>query len=609
MDNSLDSVLDTCWCPVCDRQILPKRYLVPAAQHPPATPAPPPSSPSDSPKNNNSPDAPMPQQQRRPAPTRTRTGGLAHGTGRIKPNGAVKPIKKPSPAPSQSPDPPSAPVKHRTVIDQSPIPLYCSDECRMKDINNITGALAYDYNPERSSPPMPPVPHNSFSGLVHEESDSSDAATSSSSLDSEVSPTSTQPAGTACLPKHIATLSKLYNFPPIPPAPPLLSPVSPTSVLSASPSNCDSYDSGIMMAARRITETLKPSKRSTSKSSRADLLQRERERKPIPGWTDGSDAWRADVYSFAKPKDHSTSSYRAEEDVERAYGGFAASPHRSRGVYSTLSDAGIPDLNASTQSLQGVARKTVDELYEKYPLSYSRRSESRMSLQYNPSSASLCSSTSAIEDSLLGSRSLPSAGVRRKEVKLVKPGAEGKLLVPDVKMVSRSPPSSYASSTTTASWYPSSSRRSVASIPSLRSPLSRRASELTMDDLQEESELEDNASELGWRSECTRFKGKEERERERKERLLVGGGSHITTGLACGSESGSLPAPKRPTVETRTWSYDNLLTYPAMPLPVKKVKRKERRVVDGEEREVEVEVDVCEPKRLFLFPGKEVVRA
>ncbi|EPQ54588.1 hypothetical protein GLOTRDRAFT_116440 [Gloeophyllum trabeum ATCC 11539] len=489
----------------------------------------------------------------------------------------------------------------------------------MKDINNLSGALAYNYNPDRYSPPVPPVPHNSLTGL-NEESDSSDSTTSSSVLsrsppssDSDVSPASTRPKSqhteSSCLPKHLATLARIYDFPPIPPAPPLLTPASPTSTLSSSPSSHDSYQSGIMMAARRISETLRPAKRS-DKDSRADVMQRERERKPIPGWTDGSDAWRADVYSFAKPMDPSTVGKRAEEGIERAYGGFAASPHRSRGVCSTLSDAGVPDLRASTQSLDGGARKAVDELYEKYPLSHSKRSESRVSLQYNPSFTSLCStSPSAVEDSLLGSRSLPSAGVRRREVKLVKPGAEGKLLVPDVKMVSRSPPSSYASSATTASWYPSSSRRSFGSIPSIRSPLSRVGSELMMGEVQEECEsLEDSASEYGWRSESSRCKGKEERERERKEKLLVGGSSETTPTFSCGSESGSLPAPKRPTVETRTWSYDNLLTYPAMPLPVKKVKRKERKIVDGEEKEVEVEVDVCEPKRLFLFPGKEVFR-
>lgn len=43
--------LDTSWCPVCSRQILPKRYLVPVTQQPSIPspiPAPPPSSPTAS---------------------------------------------------------------------------------------------------------------------------------------------------------------------------------------------------------------------------------------------------------------------------------------------------------------------------------------------------------------------------------------------------------------------------------------------------------------------------------------------------------------------------------------------------------------------------------
>jgi len=58
-------------------------------------------------------------------------------------------------------------------------------------------------------------------------------------------------------------------------------------------------------------------------------------------------------------------------------------------------------------------------------------------------------------------------------------------------------------------------------------------------------------------------------------------------------------------IETRAWSYDNVLTYPCMVPPVRTEKRVERRVVDGVEQEVEVEVELP-LKRLFLFPGKEV---
>jgi hypothetical protein len=59
----------------------------------------------------------------------------------------------------------------------------------------------------------------------------------------------------------------------------------------------------------------------------------------------------------------------------------------------------------------------------------------------------------------------------------------------------------------------------------------------------------------------------------------------------------------------RSWSYDNLKTYPVMQLPPKKEKRIETRMVDGRAVDVEVEVEVVRPmKRLFLFPGKETSR-
>lgn len=68
--------------------------------------------------------------------------------------------------------------------------------------------------------------------------------------------------------------------------------------------------------------------------------------------------------------------------------------------------------------------------------------------------------------------------------------------------------------------------------------------------------------------------------------------------------SESLGTSSRP--QTRTWSYDNIKTYPVMMPPAKKEKRIEHRMVDGEVKEVEVEVDVVQPlKRLFLFADKE----
>ncbi|KAF5345528.1 hypothetical protein D9758_011992 [Tetrapyrgos nigripes] len=77
---------DTCsqWCPVCDRQIIPKRTQVPV---------------------------PLP---------RIKRGGIVEGTGR-------------------------APQKMRTIIDQGPYPLYCSDKCRLSDLSHPNSDDDYPY--------------------------------------------------------------------------------------------------------------------------------------------------------------------------------------------------------------------------------------------------------------------------------------------------------------------------------------------------------------------------------------------------------------------------------------------------------------------------------
>jgi len=130
--------------------------------------------------------------------------------------------------------------------------------------------------------------------------------------------------------------------------------------------------------------------------------------------------------------------------------------------------------------------------------------------------------------------------VKKKEVPLLKKGAEGKLLVPDVKL-------KVSTSFVNVSGSPASSNIHI----------SRRASGFSdgsMASLTEEEE--------------------------------------------------ELTFSSRP-VETRAWSYDNVLTYPCMAPPVRTERRLEKRILDGVEQEVEVEVELP-LKRLFLFPGKEV---
>ncbi|PSR72263.1 hypothetical protein PHLCEN_2v11855 [Hermanssonia centrifuga] len=565
----MDITFDTTWCPNCARQILPKRIQVPIAS--PVSPAPPPSSPTSQPKT----DAAAPNAARitrsKTGTIRARGGGLVHGTGRVKPNGTIKrpspkdaqtSTKKPTaPAVPATTPTPSAPVRHRTVIDQSPVPLYCSDECRLADLQSSQG-IDINYHPDRySSPPLPPVPNNSLTSELSP-SETSDSSTGSS-LESEASsisthsvgltsPTSISPKDTIPdypIPRRYAALASIYDLPPCPPPPPLMR--TDTSSSEESERYTNDYQSGVIMAARRITEALaprpepkkRPSWSTPSTQFNTALALQATRNQVVPGWTDGSDKWRASVYSFAAPSGGDDSA--EEERMMRAYTykGFVSTPLRSTGVYSTIGDPSTPTPSSSAPAYNpgpqmARARSEAEELYSKFDMSFSRRSESRMSLSHQMLSTSPTGSTRSLPTTVSSSYS------RKREVPILKKGAEGKLLVPDVKMKRSDSGLSSCSSSWTGTSVSGTSRR--------RSPLSRQNSEASVmeEDVTVRSPIEQSAS-------------------------------------------------------GQSWSYKDQ-TYPIMQLPPKREKRIERRMVDGVERDVVVEVMVVpERKRLFLFPGKE----
>lgn len=298
------------------------------------------------------------------------------------------------------------------------------------------------------------------------------------------------------------------------------------------------------MAARRIKETLC----SHSDWTKTVRPSGQNPRAAIPGWTDGSDSWRTSVYSLASPNSPTSSAPTSRDERPAAYSSFVASPHRSTGVYSTIGENNTPVASmhsAGSSRLSAAARaNTSDDLYSKYSLAFSRRSDSRSSLSGSAPQA----------------QSFP-APARRREQNILKPGAEGKLLVPDVKLKASSSSSFHSNDGASVSSWRSGSTRSY-----VRSPLSRQGSEIS-----------------------------------------VGSGSDSMDALTDHNELPcSVPTMKRPTVETRSWSYDNMTTYPVMPMPPRKEIRYERRVVDGVTTVVETEVEVQpQVKRLFLFPGKE----
>jgi hypothetical protein len=394
----------------------------------------------------------------KPNATRQRVGGgLVHGTGRVKANGALKRTSSPPSEPAA----PAAPTKQRTVIDQSPVPLYCSDKCRLADLNEQFGAYTDNFRPEESQPRSTSgvlaVPTRKASAPVDADSDAASSSSSSTACSSEHKSISTANSWDEMDPS-IAVLAAHYGFPPLPPLPPAS--LSEEASRPAPPARSTDYQSGIMMAARRIQAVLAPPqpKKTSSGSNPAQRMtasRQARDRKPIPGWTDGTDAWRAEVYSMSRPQEFSTDPRINEERMGRAYRSFAASPHRSQGVYSTVSDSPV----VATAPATSAPSARMEELLANYPLSNASRSNSRAQLfpGMSQSVPGRCESTMS----------------RRREG-ILKPGAEGKLLVPDIKM--RRTPS--GSSITTVS-----SARS----PRMR-PLVRRGSAMSDDVISEEGE-------------------------------------------------------------------------------------------------------------------------
>lgn len=175
----MDEHLDTSWCPVCDKLILPRRYAV-AIEPPPQPPAlaPPPLTrqPSGRGKAGGNANAHL------KALARNHGGGLLHGTGRIRPGGGLKRNASTSnmvPTLQQQQPAPAIPIaaRERIVIDQGQTPLYCSEECRKADLElaNIPlsrsapmdfpvlqhqlGTHQFQLNAAVASPPPPAKPN------------------------------------------------------------------------------------------------------------------------------------------------------------------------------------------------------------------------------------------------------------------------------------------------------------------------------------------------------------------------------------------------------------------------------------------------------------------
>ncbi|KAK7048487.1 hypothetical protein R3P38DRAFT_1867416 [Favolaschia claudopus] len=436
---------DNSFCAVCHRQILPKRILVPVYPDP---------APADSPRTKK-------QQQR---------SGLVNGTGRVRPNGTIKPVKT------------------RVEIDQSPAPLYCSADCRLRDSPDSQQTYCASISDDdedvlRTAPPPRPVR-------------STPNTRSLAVLQREI--------GLAALPP---STSETYDelCPRAPPAPYVPPP----------------YTSGVMMAARRI-EAILP--KPLAPGERPPPLA------PTLGWTDGSQAWRAHVYSFAAPP-------QSRADVidpnRAAYQSCVASPHRSNaGVMAeSTSSSSSSGSTSSFSSSSPRSAASSSSLLSSFEDSFARRTSSRLS-----SPASSCASSPPRKLSHI---------------------AACNLLLPEVMRH----PKSESTPTTRSTRRHSSGSFGAGRM--VRSPLSKSSSAVS--------------------------RNSDDTEEDEEEAAYV---------KSCGGE---FETPTRPNIETRSWSYDNVRTYPVMVMPP----LKEKHLENG----VEVEVEVSrQRRRLFTFEPIPIAR-
>lgn len=329
---------DAAWCPSCERLIPPKRYV---SVMPPAPPP--------------SPSRKVPQ------------GGIVNGTGRN--------IKHPRPQ-----------MKQHLIIDNGPIPLYCSDACHIAD-----------GKARRNNAPQNPASEETAS--------SSSSSNSSSSI--------------VTLPQNDKPLSprerfaKAYGIT-LPPVPPQC-----TTNLDDGHPPLD-YTGGNMMAGKFIDSMCKANKSSNGKV--------------IPGWNDGSMAWRSAVYSYT-PQSPSDPFFK---HLHPSSASASSDPQFRRSPSSSSSSA-----PAAPCPLEN------DELIAKFNNTFTTRCEARLA----QSSSHSRSST-------------PASQPIKRERSILQPGAEGKLLVPDVKLKVRT-----GSSTSVSSANPTC--RSRSSKKSARSPLSQ----------------------------------------------------------------------------------------------------------------------------------------
>lgn len=605
----MDIHLDTSWCPVCDKAIMPKRFVVPI--------------PSQTPE-------PIPQQPPAPPARASQTttargkgnksrfvgGGLLHGTGRIRPGGGLRrensannvnskdrspqkqnaaPLVAPVPSAADLQRQNSTPLRQRTVIDQAQTPLYCSEECRKIDLewsfadspaqleNQQRGRPIVDIaphpselNPSRySPPPPPPVPPNSLrvSATVSEaeQSDSSSSGSgesfgTSSSSAGKLSPFEHAPMA---LREVVQKVGKMPVPPEIPPMP--LHPHRPSAPVrkpkenTASGSQSPPFEGGIIMAARRLQALYFPAAGSEVKVVKEfDLKNAPR---GVLGRGDN------DVKREVKKEVKDDASY----DWKKVVYGVPESSYElhSRSVAMVHRRSSTPATNDTATTSQARTQSALD-LYSKCPIFTKAKSRGSMSsLSAVPTISTSLSHSYATEFAKTRSMSPEDMGMERRQRKeerrrtvqeplyegrkmstkqyeprsILPSGAEGKLLVPNVMLPPLVSSTSRPAFGSTNSFPSIGSRLGSTSRVSSAPTLRRNESEMSVSRESARSGL-NSVAEEGQPGDACERKGDGRAEsrqarRERRAKKSVRGGSE-TSGSPTRSETTSTAAMTAP---------------------------------------------------------------
>lgn len=268
-------------------------------------------------------------------------------------------------------------------------------------------------------------------------------------------------------------------------------------------------------------------------------------RKPVAGWTDGSNDWRSVIYNIAAPR--GVKPFTGDVAV-KAYGSLSTPARRDMRVSYPTVTTPFPSKAESSSAAEA--------LLFGFNENFARQTQSYSCLN--------CGSRSPVPITSTHSLSLPS----RTHRSLVPSSVEGKLLVPDVKMrIHRAGSSSLRSSACRGHLGASSSSKKNAA---------DNCSSLCL-----------HCDNIGKRSDQVHPR-RSVTENSKYYSAFNFSITHLWPSAAC------------------SWSYKNVLTYEIMPFPPKKIKKCVKKIIDGVEQDVEIEVEEYpKRKRLFLFPPSQ----